>query len=153
MRQRLELLKRNADGQPALVSAVEQIDAEIEEILRTFDAMLKLAELENDHQGLRLQQVDLAIARDYAGLVSDPKVRSAVFGMIEQEYALTSAMLLRVTEGTSIGARFPQLRMRLARKLPPSARQTACRLNCCAVIAARQTRRRGSPSRRHCCCP
>ncbi|HEX4097454.1 MAG TPA: HAMP domain-containing sensor histidine kinase [Caulobacteraceae bacterium] len=60
VRQRLELLKRSADGQPALVSAVERIDAEIEEILRTFDAMLKLAELENDGQGLRLQRVDLA---------------------------------------------------------------------------------------------
>jgi signal transduction histidine kinase len=68
VRNRLEGLRRTADGQPALVAAVERIEVEIEEILRTFDAMLKLAELENDGQVLRLQSVDLG---EVAGRVAD----------------------------------------------------------------------------------
>ena len=60
VRQRLEVLKRATAGQPELVAAAEKIDAEIEEILRTFDAMLKLAELENAAPGLRRERIDLA---------------------------------------------------------------------------------------------
>jgi phosphoenolpyruvate carboxylase len=65
-----------------------------------------------------LLQVDLALARDYAGLVRDAKVRENIFRMVEQEYHLTVDMLLKVSAGREIAERFPQLRTRLARKLP-----------------------------------
>ena len=65
---RLERLRLEADGQRALISAVGRIETDIQEVLRTFDAMLKLAELENDGPGLRLQRVDLA---EVAGRVAD----------------------------------------------------------------------------------
>ena len=68
-----------------------------------------------------LLQVDLDIAREYAGLVDDATVREAMFGMIEREYLLTSEMLLKVSGGREIAERFPQLRSRLARKLPTIA--------------------------------
>jgi signal transduction histidine kinase len=60
VRQRLEVLKLKTAGQPELIAAAEKIDAEIEEILRTFDAMLRLAELENAAAGLRRERIDLA---------------------------------------------------------------------------------------------
>lgn len=60
VRQRLEALKRKAAGESELVAAAEQIDAEIGEVLRTFDAMLRLAELENATPGLRRERIDLA---------------------------------------------------------------------------------------------
>lgn len=68
-----------------------------------------------------LLQVDLGIAREYAQLVDDPDVRDAMFGMIEREYHLTAQMLLRLSGGREIAERFPQLRSRLARKLPTIA--------------------------------
>ena len=68
-----------------------------------------------------LLQVDLSIAREYAGLVGDATVRVGIFGMLEQEYRLTSEMLLKVSGGSEIAERFPQLRSRLARKLPSIA--------------------------------
>jgi phosphoenolpyruvate carboxylase len=68
-----------------------------------------------------LLQVDLEIARKYAELVDDANVRDTIFGMIEREYRLTSGMLLKVSSGREIAERFPQLRSRLARKLPTIA--------------------------------
>jgi phosphoenolpyruvate carboxylase len=64
-----------------------------------------------------LLAVDLQIARSYASLVGDPAVRSAVFGRIEAEYQLTLQMILRVTGDGEIGARFPQYKRRLLRRL------------------------------------
>lgn len=68
-----------------------------------------------------LLQVDLGIAREYAGLVSDAGVRAGIFGMLEQEHRLTSEMLLKVSGGRETAERFPQLRSRLARRLPSIA--------------------------------
>jgi phosphoenolpyruvate carboxylase len=68
-----------------------------------------------------LLQVDLRVAREYARLVADAAVRNALFGMIEREYHLTVEMLLKVSGGREIAERFPQLRSRLARKLPTIA--------------------------------
>ncbi len=45
--QRLDRLRRASSGNPELLASVERIDADIEEILRTFDSMLRLAEIEN----------------------------------------------------------------------------------------------------------
>ena len=65
-----------------------------------------------------LLQVDLGIAREYARLVDDTRVRETIFQMIESEYRLSVDMLLRLSGGGVIAERFPQLRTRLARKLP-----------------------------------
>jgi phosphoenolpyruvate carboxylase len=65
-----------------------------------------------------LAHVDLAIAREYAGLVPDAKVRDAIFPLIEEEYHRTVEVVRRVTGGAATAERFPQFRARLARRLP-----------------------------------
>ncbi len=64
-----------------------------------------------------LSQVDLAIAREYAGLVEDEAVREPIFAQICEEYRLTCEMILRVSGGACIAERFPQFRRRLTRRL------------------------------------
>jgi phosphoenolpyruvate carboxylase len=61
--------------------------------------------------------VDLAIAREYAGLVEDEAVREPIFAQICEEYRLTCEMILRVSGGACIAERFPQFRRRLTRRL------------------------------------
>ncbi|GEO98171.1 phosphoenolpyruvate carboxylase [Methylobacterium haplocladii] len=65
-----------------------------------------------------LLMVDLDIARDYAGLVADEKIRHDVFSMIEAEYELTKQMVLRVSGDTELAERFPLFRDRLNGRLP-----------------------------------
>ena len=65
-----------------------------------------------------LVQVDMNIAREYAALVPDPKIRDSVFSMIEEEYRITIEMILKVTESKQIADRMPQFRNRMAHKLP-----------------------------------
>jgi phosphoenolpyruvate carboxylase len=62
--------------------------------------------------------VDMKIAREYAGLFADTAKREAIFSRIEQEFALTCEMILRVTQEREIGERFPNYRARLAHRLP-----------------------------------
>jgi phosphoenolpyruvate carboxylase len=64
-----------------------------------------------------LSQVDLAIAREYAGLVEDETVREPIFAQVVDEYRLTSEMILRISGGACIAERFPQFRRRLTRRL------------------------------------
>ncbi len=64
-----------------------------------------------------LLTVDLDIAREFAGLVSDRAAGAAVFGAIEAEYRRTRAMVLEVTDAGELAERFPQHRRRLARRL------------------------------------
>ena len=65
-----------------------------------------------------LGQVDLAIAREYAGLVEDKRTREEIFHMIEAEYRLTREMVLKVSGGKEIAERFPDYSRRLALRLP-----------------------------------
>ena len=65
-----------------------------------------------------LAQVDLNIAREYAGLVEDKRVREEIMRMIEAEYRLTRDMVLKVSGGTEIAERFPEFCRRLALRLP-----------------------------------
>jgi len=60
VRQRLERLKRSALDTPDIREAVDRIDADLEELLRTFDAMLRLAEIENADESPGGQRVDVA---------------------------------------------------------------------------------------------
>jgi len=62
--------------------------------------------------------VDLKIAREYAGLVADAAKRDAIFALIEEEFALTCDMILRISKEREIGERFPAYRARLAHRLP-----------------------------------
>ncbi len=64
-----------------------------------------------------LLQVDLSIAKEYAGLIDDEAVREAIFSRVEEEYWLTCEMILRISGDTGIAERFPQFRRRLARRL------------------------------------
>ncbi|MBO0734174.1 MAG: phosphoenolpyruvate carboxylase [Methylocapsa sp.] len=61
---------------------------------------------------------DLKIAREYANLFPDAARRDAIFSLVEQEFALTCEMILRVTQEREIGERFPNYRGRLAHRLP-----------------------------------
>ncbi|HMK14915.1 MAG TPA: phosphoenolpyruvate carboxylase, partial [Burkholderiales bacterium] len=65
-----------------------------------------------------LAQVDLNIAREYAGLVEDKRVREEIMRMIEAEYRLTRDMVLKVSGGKEIAERFPEFCRRLALRLP-----------------------------------
>ncbi|WP_245004869.1 phosphoenolpyruvate carboxylase [Paraburkholderia sacchari] len=65
-----------------------------------------------------LAQVDLGIARGYADLVPDARVRETIFAQIEAEYRLTTEMVLKVSGGNAVADRFPQFCERLARRLP-----------------------------------
>jgi phosphoenolpyruvate carboxylase len=87
------------------------------ELLRRMFREARLFRLILDDVERTLSQVDLAIAREYAGLVEDEKVREPIFARVEEEYRLTSEMILRISEGGCIAERFPQFRRRLTRRL------------------------------------
>jgi phosphoenolpyruvate carboxylase len=61
--------------------------------------------------------VDLDVARDYAALVSDKTARERIFAMVENEFVLTSDMILTVGRNSKIGTRFPVYYSRLADRL------------------------------------
>jgi phosphoenolpyruvate carboxylase len=65
-----------------------------------------------------LAVVDLEIARDYSRLVADPALRDEVFALIEREYRLTVAEVLRLSGSPRPGARFPDFDRRLQDRLP-----------------------------------
>ncbi len=65
-----------------------------------------------------LSYVDLGIAREYAELVADPRVRRDVFGLIEEEYQRTLEAVLALSGAREVAERFPRFRRRLARRLP-----------------------------------
>ena len=68
-----------------------------------------------------LLQVDLSIAREYAGLIEDDAVREPIFARITEEYRLTCEMILRISGDGVIAERFPQFRRRL--DAPPEDHQ------------------------------
>jgi phosphoenolpyruvate carboxylase len=90
-------------------------------MLRRMFSDFRLFRLIVDEVEKTLLQVDLDIAREYGSLVEDPGARNLVFGLLEQEHALTTRLLLEVSGAREIGARFAGLRGRLARKLPSIA--------------------------------
>ena len=59
VRQRIERLRGLCDASPERLALVDQIDLELEELVRSFDAMLRLAEIENDPAHTSLVQLDL----------------------------------------------------------------------------------------------
>ena len=60
VRQKLERIKGEAGLSPNSAAAVQEIERDVEGLLHTFDAMLRLAEIENDPAAVRFRAVDLA---------------------------------------------------------------------------------------------
>jgi phosphoenolpyruvate carboxylase len=89
-----------------------------EALLRRMFAESRLFRLILGEVEKTLLLVDLKIAREYASLFPDATKREAIFSLIEQEFALTCEMILRVTREREIGERFPNYRGRLAHRLP-----------------------------------
>ena len=87
------------------------------ELLRRMFREARLFRLIVDDVERTLLQVDLSIAREYAGLVAEAAVREPIFALIEAEYARTCEMLLKVSGDGCIAERFPQFRRRLERRL------------------------------------
>jgi phosphoenolpyruvate carboxylase len=65
-----------------------------------------------------LTYVDLDIAREYAELVPNASARTAILGLIEEEYHRTVEAVLRISGGRELVERYPRFRRRLARRLP-----------------------------------
>ncbi len=60
VRQKLEGLKASAGSDPGRLAAVADIEADVDELLRIFDAMLRLSEIETDRSTARFHGVDIA---------------------------------------------------------------------------------------------
>jgi phosphoenolpyruvate carboxylase len=89
-----------------------------EALLRRMFDDSRLFRLVVDEAEKTLSYVDLALAREYAELVPDARVREAVFPLIEEEYHRTVEALLRISGGPALAGRFPRFRRKLARRLP-----------------------------------
>ncbi len=87
------------------------------DLLRRMFREARLFRLILDDVERTLSQVDLAIAREYAGLVEDEVVREHIFSQVAEEFRLTCEMILRISGGACIAERFPQFRRRLTRRL------------------------------------
>ncbi len=108
-------------GWYGLGTAIEQFtnvrgDAGETMLLRMFEES-RLFRLVIDETEKTLPQVDLEIAAEYAQLVSNEKIRTEIFSMVEKEYRLTQTMLLKLTGETKLCERFPRFQRRLARRL------------------------------------
>ena len=68
VRQKLERIKTADRVDPGVLAAANEIEADVDELLRTFDAMLRLAEIENDPKAASRVRIDLA---ELAGRVAD----------------------------------------------------------------------------------
>jgi phosphoenolpyruvate carboxylase len=89
-----------------------------EALLRRMFQELRLFRLVIDEVEKTLAYVDLALAREYAGLVGDDWVRAEIFTLVTDEYHRTVDAVRRLSGGAEPAARFPQFRQRLARRLP-----------------------------------
>jgi phosphoenolpyruvate carboxylase len=86
-------------------------------VRRMFDDS-RLFRLIVDEVEKTLSYVDLGVAREYAELVPDERVRESVFGVIEEEYHRTVQAVLRISGDAGLAQRFPRFRRKLARRLP-----------------------------------
>src|SRR3989442_12706929 len=66
-----------------------------------------------------LGYVDLGVAREYAGLVAEARVRDEIFGLIEEELQRTVTAVRRIGGEGVIAERFPQFRHPPAPRRPP----------------------------------
>ncbi|QUD88024.1 sensor histidine kinase [Phenylobacterium montanum] len=71
LRQKIERLALEARADPALLAAVRGLDGDVGEILRTFDAMLQLSEIESTGLDDRARPVAINDLAEIAGRVAD----------------------------------------------------------------------------------
>jgi phosphoenolpyruvate carboxylase len=88
------------------------------ELLRWMFEDSRLFRLILDEVEKTLALVDLSIARQYASLVADERVRDKIFKLIEDECALTAEMVQRVTGDRELTERFKEYQARLSHRLP-----------------------------------
>jgi len=89
-----------------------------ETLLRRMFRDSRLFRLIIDEVEKTLAQVNLAMAREFAGLQPDPAIRETVFGIIEAEYHRAVETVLHVSEGRKVAERFPRFLRKLARRMP-----------------------------------
>jgi len=87
------------------------------ELLRRMFEDSRMFRLIIDEVEKTLALVDLSIAKQYAGLVADEAVRTKIFKAIEDEFALTREMALRVSGGVEPADRFKEYQARLSHRL------------------------------------
>ena len=68
VRQKLERIRAAANGDPQVLAAAKDVEGDVDELLRVFDAMLRLAEIESGPLAGRFKPVDLA---ELAGRIAD----------------------------------------------------------------------------------
>jgi len=89
-----------------------------EKLIRRMYTDSRLFRLVMDEVEKTLCYVDLDIARQYADLVPDTRLREEIFAQVMEEYHRTRETVLRVTGGKEPAERFPRFRRRLYRRLP-----------------------------------
>ena len=77
VRQRLERLSLEASGDPRLLAGVRRVDEDLAEILRTFDALLQLAEIEVEREFGREDALDLAEVAQRVGEAFRPDIEES----------------------------------------------------------------------------
>ena len=87
------------------------------DLLKQMFVQSRLFRLIIDEVEKQLLLVDLSVAKDYASLCEDQAARETIFGMIEQEYHLTTKMVLEISGDPQVGQRFPNYRERIAARL------------------------------------
>ncbi len=88
------------------------------ELLRWMFEDSRLFRLILDEVEKTLALVDLSIAKQYASLVADEAAREKIFKLIEDEWALTRELALRVTGDRELTERFKDYQARLSQRLP-----------------------------------
>ena len=68
VRQKLERVRIAANGDPRVLAAAKEVEGHVDELLRVFDAMLRLAEIESGPLAARFKPLDLA---ELAGRIAD----------------------------------------------------------------------------------
>jgi len=89
-----------------------------ERLIQRMYADSRLFRLVMDEVEKTLCYVDLDIARQYADLVPDTRLREEIFAQVTEEYHRTVEVVLRVTGGKKPAERFPRFLRRLYRRLP-----------------------------------
>ncbi len=89
-----------------------------EQLIQRMYANSRLFRLVLDEVEKTLCYVDLDIARQYAELVPDSRLREEIFSLVQEEFRRTVEVVLQVTGGREPAERFPRFLRRLHRRLP-----------------------------------
>ena len=87
-----------------------------EALLKQMFAESRLFRLIMDEAEKSLAFVDLEVASSYANQVDNKEIRDTVFNMIEKEYQLSLAMVLKITDNDDLTERFPKFSRKLKRR-------------------------------------